>query len=135
MNGNIPIEQESFLRSDHPEAHLDFPTPEEKLLQWRQFSWPADPQMCPKCRGYGGHNLTVNAYPLPDGMEDTSENRHRYRHFRSSCDQCVGWGYVTDQRDVDCAHEFDNGRATGLNCVTEYRCKKCGRGVTVDSSD
>lgn len=123
-----------FLAADHPDSHLDHPTPIDKLRQWGRYH-KETPLQCPKCKGWGGHNLTINAYPLPKGMENTAENRHKYSHFRSSCNQCVGWGYVTDQRDVDCIHEPDKGTPTRFNCITNYRCLKCGKEWSVDSSD
>lgn len=139
MNGDVPNrtpdQQNRFLTWDSPEAYVDHPTPEDRLTYYRQQFPNATPLRCPKCKGYGGHNLEVNAYPLRKGMADTAENRHQFCHFRRSCDQCVGWGYVTDKRDAECVHEAGPGTATNFRCVTNYRCIKCGKGWSVDSSD
>lgn len=126
-----------YLTADHPDAHVDHPTPADRLEQWRKYHQKTpNPSVCPKCNGYGGHNLQVNQYPLRAGMEDTAETRHTYCHFRASCMQCTGWGYVVDPRDAACAHEFDRGRNVG-RCLTNYTCTKpqCGRVYTIDSSD
>jgi hypothetical protein len=124
-----------FLTADHPDAYIDHPAPADRLARWREvFPKTQDPHVCPKCKGYGGHNLEVNAYPLREGMEDTPENRHKYCHFRSACNQCVGWGYVTDKRDAECVHESGPGTRTNFNCVTNYCCTKCGKAWSVDSS-
>lgn len=126
---------ERYLTQDHPDAHIDHPTPEDHLAQWRKFHPNVPPILCPKCKGWAGHNLVVNAYRLPDGMADTPENRHKYRHFRASCNQCAGWGYVASKEDAECIHEAGPGTPTRFNCVTNYRCTKCGKEWSVDSSD
>lgn len=125
----------AYLTPADADAYVDHPTPADNLAKWRKWNAKTpDPHVCPKCKGYGGHNLRVNDYPLPAGMENTAENRHKYCHFRQSCMQCGGWGYVTDRRDADCAHEFDHGKKVG-NCLYDYTCKKCGRVYQIDSSD
>jgi hypothetical protein len=124
-----------FLTPEHPDAYIDHPTPADQLAQWRKhFPTRPNPSVCPKCNGYGGHNLEVNAYPLPKGMENTPENRRMYCHFRSGCLQCSCWGYVTNPKDAACAHEWDNGTNVG-RCLTNYKCSKCGHVIEVDSSD
>jgi hypothetical protein len=37
------------------------------------------------------------------GNPDTPEGRHLHANFRSSCDQCSGWGYVLEGDD-SCVH-------------------------------
>lgn len=128
-------ETHRYLNRDDPGALVDHPTPADRLVQWQKYHANVTPLLCPKCHGYGGHNLQVNAYALPKGMEDTAENRHKYRHFRASCSQCVGWGYVTDKQDAECVHQPGPGTATSFRCVTNYRCTKCGKEWSVDSSD
>ena len=93
---------------------------------------PEGRTVCPKCQGHGGWNSSLNDYPLPPGYEDTPDNRHRYRHFRSSCGACWGWGYL--QKGQTCAHEWVVGRSVG-RCLHEWTCKLCGATREVDSSD
>lgn len=113
-----------FLEPDHPDAFRDYPK-----MDRTEYGPTGDE--CPKCKGHGGWNLRLNAYPLHD-MEDTPENRHRYSHFRASCGACWGWGYL--QEGQTCAHEWVNKRTVG-NCLHEWECTKCGATREVDSSD
>lgn len=118
---------DEYMDESHPDAHRDFP---EKRLR------PEGQVECPRCFGWGGWNLTLNAYPnslARHGLPDTAENRHKYVHFRASCAQCSGWGY-TSAENARCVHELDGGRTVG-RCLTEYTCKKCGKKETWDSSD
>ena len=124
-----------YLTPADADAHVDHPTPADQLAQWRKWHPTIpDPAVCPKCNGYGGHNLRVNDYPLPPGTENTAANRHKHCHFRQSCMQCSGCGYVADARDAACAHEFAHEKNVG-NCLNDYRCSKCGRVYQIDSSD
>lgn len=101
--------------------------------------------ICPQCKGYGGWILTLNAYPLPQGMEDTAENRAKYCHFRAHCSQCSGWGWVkAGSKDAECVHKnrelsVEECRARGIGhhgmCWHVYECEKCGQIRSVDSSD
>jgi hypothetical protein len=98
---------------------------------------------CPLCRGYGGWNLTLNAYKLPPGMRNTKANRASYCHFSCCCSQCNGWGWVT-ARDTECIHEWheisaqeahERGLYHAGNCWHVYVCAKgCGRTTAADSS-
>lgn len=74
---------------------------------------------CPKCRGCGGWVLSHDRYG--EG-----------RHFKASCMDCNGWGFVGEP--VDHPHEWDEGSAVG-RCLTNYKCKVCGQLRTIDSSD
>lgn len=104
-----------------------------------------DATLCPVCKGYGGWVLTLNAYPLPKGYEDTAENRAKYVHFRAHCSQCNGWGWVkSDSPDAQCVHEYkelsqESARAKGIAhhgmCWHVYECAKCGHAMSQDSSD
>jgi len=85
--------------------------------------------LCPVCKGYGGWNLTLNAYGPG-------------KHFRASCSQCNGWGWVTEE-DRDCIHEVEELSMAQCreikvmhfgNCYHVYRCLKCGQISAVDSS-
>jgi hypothetical protein len=116
----------TYLERTDPEALVDYP--------------PADPiaaaeigmtELCPKCKGYGGWNLRLNAYPLHQ-YEDTPENRHKFSHFTASCDHCVGWGYVRPE-DSDHVHEWKRIRSLG-NCLHLDECQVCGKQWQVDSS-
>lgn len=77
---------------------------------------------CPKCQGYGGWHLRLNAYGPG-------------KHFSCVCFNCHGWGYVRPE-EAGHAHEFDRGVAVG-RCLTQYTCQLpgCGYQKTVDSSD
>jgi hypothetical protein len=104
-----------------------------------------DATLCPLCKGYGGWVLTINAYPLPEGYENTPENRAKYCHFRAHCNQCNGWGWVKrDGVDADCIHDYQElsqatAQAKGIRhygmCWHVYQCSKCGRTMSQDSSD
>jgi hypothetical protein len=101
--------------------------------------------LCPLCKGYGGWVLTVNAYPLPQGMEDTAENRAKYCHFRAHCRQCAGWGWVKrNGEDAECVHEYrelsvEECRTKRIKhwgmCWHVHECLKCQRTMSTDSSD
>ena len=75
---------------------------------------------CGKCKGFGGWNLTLDAYGPG-------------RHFRASCHNCTGWGYVEASQGSH-VHEWDNGEYIS-RCNTLYTCKACGTKRAVDSSD
>lgn len=108
----------NYLTPESPEAFADFPPPKTV-------------NACPKCKGHGGWNLTLNAYPL-HSYENTPENRHIHSHFRQSCFNCSGNGETLDT----CEHEFREVPKAGLfRCEHAYRCVKCGQERIVDSSD
>lgn len=72
---------------------------------------------CPKCKGYGGWHLKIDAY----GKD---------KHFDAGCDQCNSWGWVNkDSKDATCLHKWgsDHGK-----CMFEhtYMCTKCGTEIT-----
>jgi hypothetical protein len=114
----------SYMTADHPQAFIDWAMMEPGTYLNKQ---------CQRCKGHGGWNLQLFAYSMPRGYEDTAENRHRYRHFRSVCDHCNGWGYVG--KDETCTgHEWINRRNVG-RCLNEYTCKHCNKVEVVDSSD
>ena len=123
-----------YLEHDHPDAFLDYPeTRSDNVL--RMAKEIGLTKECPICKGHGGWNLRLNAYPLHD-REDTPENRHKFSHFKSSCGQCNGWGYVDpNSLDAICPeHEWVHLGSTG-RCLHLYECKHCGKQHEVDSSD
>jgi DnaJ-class molecular chaperone len=75
---------------------------------------------CAKCKGRGGWNLELNAYGPG-------------KHFRASCNNCNGWGYVRAEQG-DHIHEWDRGEHIS-RCCTRYTCVGCGKVSDVDSSD
>jgi hypothetical protein len=100
-------------------------------LRWEDMIDYTTP--CPVCKGYGGWNLKLNAYP----------NNPTNPHFRQHCPQCNGWGYVkkgsTDETCVP--HEMKEVAGSSLNpprpqwnCYHYYVCQKCGKIEEVDSS-
>jgi hypothetical protein len=122
-----------YLTVDHPDAHIDFPSVDEIRAQWLRLLKREPVATCPRCRGYGGWNLEINAYPLR-GKEDTRENRHKHCHFRASCSQCNGWGFVDNKRDAECVHQAEETAHDNVRCLTNYRCTKCDKRWQVDSS-
>jgi len=124
-----------YLTPQDPDAFVDWPSVEEvraKFDHWHPSRSLA--VACPKCHGRGGWNLRVNAYPMPFSIPDVPVNRHRFAHFRASCNQCAGWGYVDPGPDSQCVHVWDRGVTVG-RCLTDYTCTKCGTVSRVDSSD
>lgn len=116
-----------FLEPEDEGAFVDWQKKDPNSSPYRENG-----KVCPKCHGFGGWNLTLNAYPL-HGKEDTPENRHNFSHFRSSCGTCGGWGYV--HTDMNCpGHEWKFEKNLG-RCYNRYKCKVCGIMQDVDSSD
>jgi len=108
-----------FLTPEHPDAFVDFPMKDI----------PEGGEVCNKCKGHGGWNLELNAYPL-HGKENTPQNRHLFSHYRASCSFCWGYGYIKDStrcpaQDKNNGHDFDDN----------WTCRKCGIVFKVDSSD
>lgn len=84
--------------------------------------------VCPRCHGYGGWNLRVNAYGKPGDPPNM-------RHFRASCSQCWGWGYVPEA-DAACLHDYKEiAPDQPWRCWHTIQCTKCGRTRSYDSSD
>lgn len=112
---------ETYMEPDDINAHLGFQPLIENERGAAKYPIPIGSVVCPKCKGWGGHNLRLNAYGPG-------------KHFKSSCDQCVGWGYVRES-DSQCIHEWDyKTRVNVGNCLNIYTCVKCGQKRTVDSS-
>jgi len=87
---------------------------------------------CPQCKGYGGWNLKLNAYPLRE-HPDTAENRHKYAHFRASCNHCNGYGWVSKE-DSTHIHNWIFVQNLG-RCYNRYKCDICEKIWDIDSSD
>lgn len=117
----------TYLEPTHPDAFVDYPEQDPKLAATYGMT-----SLCPQCKGHGGWNLELNSYPL-HGKEDVPENRHLFSHFRASCPQCNGYGYVR-QEDTDHIHKWNRTRNVG-NCLNVWECEVCGKEMTVDSSD
>ena len=113
-----------YLTPDSIDAFLDYPEVDRS-------NWAENVIECPKCKGHGGWNLKINAYPLHNHL-NTAENQHRSSHFRSSCGSCWGHGHL--QAGQTCAHEWTTERNVG-KCLHEWSCGKCGEKRVVDSSD
>lgn len=114
-----------FLCPEDKDAFLDFPNKNKKPI------WGTDFVECPLCFGHGGWNLELNAYNLHD-KENTAENRHRYAHFRASCSQCNGYGWVSPL-NTKCIHSWERTIKTG-NCLHIFKCSKCNASQEIDSS-
>lgn len=114
-----------YLKPTDPDAFTDMvkkPSEPARDMLVRYRLMPADSTVveCGKCHGHGGWNLKLNAYGSG-------------RHFRASCNNCTGWGYVPAAQG-DHVHEWDRGETVG-RCVTRYTCVGCGKVSDVDSSD
>lgn len=111
----------NYMTHTDPDAFLDFPSPVVPRTNHK---------LCPRCKGHGGWNLKLNAYP--NRYEDTAENRHKFSHFRSMCSNCHGWGQVHESQT--CVHEWtfvvNKGR-----CLNLYKCIHCSTPNLIDSSD
>ena len=113
-----------YIKSDSPDAFVDWPEVDRS-------DWPEGAIECPICKGHGGHNLRLNAYPL-HGKEDTPENRHTFSHFRCFCSTCWGWGYLP--ADDPCPHDWSGETRKIGNCLHEWTCVLCGKARVVDTS-
>ena len=102
-----------YLEPSDENAFLDFVKKEKRPDLNLYFE-------CPRCKGYGGWNLTINAYG--EG-----------KHFRCSCNHCNGWGYV-DIDSVDHIHDWQFVCNLG-RCYNRYKCSICDREWDIDSSD
>jgi hypothetical protein len=95
--------------------------------------YPELGEECPRCRGRGGWNLKLDAYP--------NQQLPEHRHYRASCGAC--WGYGKLQKGQTCAHEWRNAtyEESQRTSYTLYRCEhlwicdKCKQERVVDSSD
>lgn len=116
-----------YLTPAHPDAFKDMerkaPEPAGSMLG-RYIAKPPVESVpvveCGQCRGYGGWNLALDAYGPG-------------RHFRSSCNNCTGWGFVPESQGSH-VHDWDRGVTVG-RCLTRYTCRTCGKASNVDSSD
>jgi hypothetical protein len=119
-----------YLTPEDADAFLDLEKQENPVTRQYESYLPAGyiefmkehSVECPKCHGYGGWHLRINAYG--EGQ-----------HFNCICSQCEGRGYVRPGRDVECLHDWQEVATVG-NCLTDYACAKgCGATKRVDSSD
>ena len=116
---------QKYLEPTDPGAFVDH----ERLNPEPSMGYTVE---CPQCKAHGGWNLKLNEYPLR-GKENTPENRKLFSHFRASCSQCQGYGYVAPD-NADHIHEWVFVKNTG-NCLNLHECKICGRKWEIDSSD
>lgn len=103
---------EKYLTPNDPNAFLGH----TKREQPKGFLYE-----CPHCKGYGEWNLQLNQYPQNDPPRC---------HFRASCDNCNGIGYVNDASHI---HDWEFTRNIS-RCYNEYQCTICKRIKTIDSS-
>lgn len=107
----------TYVQPGDPEAWIDWPRARD-----RAPNYVGDNAVkCSICRGHGGWNLLLGAYPL--ARENTSENRHLFSHMKATCHGCGGHGWL--RPNSDCVHELRyngvSGKITHLSCV---HCKK-----------
>ncbi len=134
-----------YITPDHPDAFIDFPPPPIHPI-------PEGSIVCARCKGHGGWNLELLAFPRTPSVEQQirdmlkkmpvnnlkhdmtkMEFRHYYVHFRASCNNCNGWGYVPASQGEH-IHNWHHHQNVG-NCLNQYKCSTCGEIQTVDSSD
>lgn len=119
----MAYKQTPYMDHTHPDAFVDWVR--------REPAYGSTVE-CPRCKGFGGWNLQMNAYSL-HGKADTPENRHLFSHFRAMCSHCNGWGFVSPAETCP-GHEWIWEANTG-RCLNLYRCTVCGKKSEVDSSD
>lgn len=113
-----------YLKHTDPNAFLDFAKCEPGHGLTKE---------CPRCKGYGGWNLRINAYRLPPGVADTAANRHQHVHFRCVCNHCNGNGYVLPDNTCP-GHKWKFTKNLGRS-YNEYACTICGAKTDIDSGD
>ena len=116
-----------------PPAYLE-PTDPGAFDDWmKREPWLMYTKECPRCKGHGGWNLTLNAYKLHPGVADTPSNRHLYSHFRTVCGHCNGHGYIHPENTCP-GHEWVFKENLG-RCYNRYRCIHCTAVSDWDSGD
>lgn len=108
-----------YIDETHPDAFKDFP--------YRNI--PVGTKVCNRCKGFGGWNLKLNAYPLRE-RKNTPSNRHFYSHFRASCSSCFGHGSIAPEQECSNPVEY-----IGHDYDANWNCRQCGIHTDVDSSD
>lgn len=112
----------TYVQPGDREAWVDFPEPRKQPP-----TWMSDAVHCGICRGYGGWNLLLGAFPLI--RDNTAENRHEYSHMKATCHGCAGHGWVK-AADRRCVHEF---RWMGVSDrLTHFSCVHCKEAVSWD---
>lgn len=122
-----------YLKSTDPHAFLGM-----KKKSYRKTNSAVDLYAkkitieCPKCHGYGGWHLSLNAYG-------------KGKHFDMNCGQCNGWGFVEPGLDATCIHDWhelsyiqcqEKGIRHWGSCWHVYECVKgCGKTMAQDSGD
>jgi hypothetical protein len=115
----------TYIQSGDREAWVDYPA--QKAVPPSYLSGYT--KRCPTCRGHGGWNLLLSAFPL-SGKDNTVENRHLFSHMRATCHACSGHGWIRPDDDR-CTHEF---RMTGVsNKLTHFSCVNCSAVVSWDT--
>jgi len=123
-HNNDMYTQPKYMDHTHPDAFVDWAKRSPEYGMTKE---------CPRCKGYGGWNLQLNAYKLREGMADTQDTRHLFCHFRQHCGTCNGWGYV--HPNMNCTgHDWVFVQNLG-RCYNRYKCKHCDAISDVDSSD
>lgn len=114
----------NYLNEDSKDAFLDMEVlerPDLRYASMKDKKWV----LCPKCKGHGGWNLKLNAYP--------DQKVPKMKHFRSSCSQCWSWGWVEEESlDATCVHDWEH--TTHKMFDHSMTCTKCGRERRYDSS-
>jgi len=115
----------TYVQPGDAEAWVDWPVVNQRAPAWMS----KDSEKCGICRGHGGWNLLLAAYPLVEGRDNTSENRHLFSHMRTSCHACSGHGWILTS-EKRCVHEY---RYVGVSDQrTEFSCVYCKHAVSWD---
>lgn len=91
-----------------------------------------DAVLCPKCKGHGYWNLKLHAFaPLP------GDPHSRRQHFKASCAQCWGWGWVrATSRDAICLHDFVEIKPDQpFRGFHTLKCQVCGKKRSYSTDD
>ena len=118
-----------YLTPEDPDAFKDYPPLADAPPSHMQGH-----ERCPKCKGHGGWNLQLGKRPshglISGGLPflDTPEYWHKFAHHKCSCSACWGWGWI---EPGSCPHDYDRG----FPSANDWKCRKCEKQITVDSSD
>ena len=113
----------TYIQSGDSEAWVDWP--ERRGIP---LFMSKDSVQCVQCKGHGGWNLLLGAYPLNEQIS-TPDSRHAYSHMKTTCHVCAGHGWISDN-NRSCVHEYRLSHV--VNHRTQFNCVKCKHYVLWD---